>query len=466
MPKVDLKNIFKIFNKSNKSNSIISPQTSNTTEVIHTAVTTTEQILQDIAAPQSNKFDLSKSGLISTLYTCIRLKADILSTLPFKVYKKNKYGFKEEFKEDPRYKLLHDEPNNYQNSQQLRSAMLWDMYWYGNGFARIYRNGWMPERYEYIDALNVKTCAKWNDSLWYLIEREEITNDGKIEKIQEAIYGRDIYHFRNSTSNSLWGISARDALFLTLSSSYKGLKTLDNFYNNNLFLQKALKTVVPDIRLEDKIIESSNEFDKKYIGFNPKEKLIRLPYNADLVDVTSSIQDAQVIESIKFNANQIATALGVPTILIGDNNGAKFSNVELLLKFFEATSLRVESDIIRRETEYKFFTTKEYESGMSAEFNFNQFAQSDNAGRASNYRTYFSMGVLSPNQIAGIEGFPTYEGGDIHIINGGGQTVETMALKTNVPIENTSQDDKLDNLIEEINTLKNTLNDLKNNLDK
>jgi HK97 family phage portal protein len=446
---MNLLNIFK--NKTHQTNTV------------QTAVTTTAKVLYNDLSSQSNTFSLNDAGLISSLYTCIKLKADILSTLPLKVYKKNEKGNKVEYKEDYRYTLLHDEPNNYQNCQQIRSAMFWDMFWHGNGFALLNRdNIGRVESYEYISAEKVKACAPWNNQLWYLVDREEMLDDGSIKKYHQIINSRFIYHFRNSTNDGLWGQSPLDALFLNLSTSYKGTKTIDNFYKNNLFLQKALKTTNIDVRLEDEIKKQQDQLEKDYMGFNPNKKLFVLPWNTELLDITGSIQDAQILDTVKFNANQIAVAQGVPTILVGDSAGAKFSNVELLLNFFEATSLRTESDIVRRETEYKFFTKKERDSGLSAEFNFSQFAQSDNAGRAANYRTYFSMGVLSPNDIAGKEGYPTYEGGDIHIINGGGQTVEAMSNQTSSTPNPTSNE--IDGLKGEIEDLKTSFEDLKKSM--
>jgi HK97 family phage portal protein len=343
--------------------------------------------------------------------------------------------------------------------------MFWDMFWGGNGFARLNRGeDGRVESYDYIDSSRVKACTVYEPTktLYYLVDKEDIVNNQPI-KSHEIVDGRNIYHFRNSTNNGLWGQSPLDALFLNLSTSFKGTKAIDNFYKNNLFLQKALKTTMLDPRLEDAIKKSQDKFEKDYMSYNPQKKIIDLPWNTELLDVTGTIQDAQIIEQIKYNGNQIATAQGVPTILVGDSQGAKFNNVELLLNFFEATSLRIESDIVRRETEYKFFTTKERASGISAEFNFSQFAQSDNTARANNYRTYFSMGVLSPNDIAGREGYPTYPEGDIHVINGGGQTVEQMASNTGVATD--SQIDEISSLKEEINSMKTTIQDLKSNLD-
>jgi hypothetical protein len=70
----------------------------------------------------------------------------------------------------------------------------------------------------------------------------------------------------------------------------------------------------------------------------------------------------------------------------------------------------------RRELELKLLSDAEVLNGYSIEFETGALLITDSKTRIANFKEMFGMGVLSPNQIARYENYPSYPGGENHYI--------------------------------------------------
>jgi len=162
------------------------------------------------------------------------------------------------------------------------------------------------------------------------------------------------------------------------------------------------------------MLDALNDFKAKYTGAISAGQMIPLPPNTEIVDLQLNFADAVFIDTIKFNAGQIASLYGVPPHLVGLFESSKFNNVEQMMLDFKATTLTAVARMYRQELEFKLLTTEERLSGKSIEFNLMALVEADSTTRINNQLSLMKSGVITPNDVAKTEGYKTFEGGDKH----------------------------------------------------
>lgn len=78
---------------------------------------------------------------LSTVYKCVRIRAETIGMLPLQVYRRLPGGGKEADDSHPLAGLLHDQPNPWQTAMQFRSMMQAHLDLRGNCYARIVYTG-------------------------------------------------------------------------------------------------------------------------------------------------------------------------------------------------------------------------------------------------------------------------------------------------------------------------------------
>ena len=358
------------------------------------------------------QFDMSKSDQVSSVYICIKTLSDTLSKLPLNIYIESPKGRIVD-KADYRYPLLHYNPNNYTSQQTFFAALEYFRNLKGNSFARIYRdrNGFVTSL-ELLSPSRVTGYGVKNGELYYKILEGDEKSPNEI-----TLNASELLHFRSLTRDGVWGINPIEAIRINVSSTWQGLTTLDSFYKNNATSAKAIKSTISG-QNQKAMLEALNDFKAKYSGPVNAGTLIPLPPNTELMDVQINFVDAVFINTIKFNAGQIASLYGVPPHLVGLFEASKFNNVEQMMLDFKATTLTAIARMYRQELEFKLLTTEERINGKSIEWNLMALVEADSTTRINNERTLMGMGVITPNDIARTEGYTTFDGGEKHYLPG------------------------------------------------
>jgi len=376
----------------------------------------TYEMYNDIVIPSilgsNTPFDINKSDQVSSVYICIKTLSDTLSKLPLNIYIESPKG-KLVDKVDYRYPILHYNPNNYTSQQTFFAALEYFRNLKGNSFARIIRdkNGFVTSL-EIISPSKITGYGVKNGELYYKMVEGDDKNSPEI-----TLNASEILHFRSLTRDGIWGINPIEAIRLNVSSTYQGLTTLDSFYRNNATTSKAIKSTISG-QNQKAMLEALNDFKQKYAGSVNAGTLIPLPPNTELMDVQMNFADAVFIDTIKFNAGQIASLYGVPPHLVGIFEASKYANVEQMTLEFKATTLTAIARMYRQELEHKLLTTQERINGKSIEFNMMALTEADSTTRINNQLSLMKSGVITPNDIAKTEGYSTFEGGDAHYLPG------------------------------------------------
>lgn len=348
------------------------------------------------------------TGVISTLLTCEKVLADQLSSLPLEIYRSGKDTGKIKEKEHPLYRLLHSTPNGYQTQtlffQQLEK---WRNH-YGNAFAKINRIGGKVKSLELIHPLQMQGFKIRAGKLYFW--RVDETGKGKV------IHNDDILHFRFISDDGVFGLNPIQVLYSELNNIHHGKYTLNNSYRNGLNIDKVIESVGGANFANTAVKEAVDKMREDFSGTINFRKVPVLPTGFKVVPIQSgSIQDAQILQSIEFSKRDIAALYGVPLNLIGLDGGS-YNSIEQNTLNFKSNVLRPIARMYRQEIEAKLLTDSETAESLSIEFNLNSLVETDQASRVNYLKSLHGMGVISSNDVAKLEGFETYEGGEKHFI--------------------------------------------------
>ena len=353
---------------------------------------------------------------MTAVYSCVRILAEAVAGLPLHLYKYTDSGGKEKALSHPLYFLLHDETNPEMSSFVFRETMMTHLLLWGNAYAQIIRNGkgevialypLMPNR------MSVDRDSSGN--LYYSYTR--YSDDAPTMKgVAVTLRPSDVLHIPGLGFDGLVGYSpiamAKNAIGMAIACEEYGAK----FFANGAAPGGVLEHP-GTIKDPQKVRESWNA---AYQGSSNSHRVAVLEEGMKYQPIGISPEQAQFLETRKFQINEIARIFRVPPHMVGDLEKSSFSNIEQQsLEFVKYTLdpwvIRWEQAISRallRSDEKKQYFSK---------FNVDGLLRGDYVSRMSGYATARQNGWMSANDIRELENLdriPPELGGDLYLING------------------------------------------------
>lgn len=352
--------------------------------------------------------DELKAMQTSAVYACVRVIAETVASLPLFLYKKDRNS-KVKAYEHPLYEVLHDLPNYETTSFCFREAMMASLLLYGNAYARIVRDrkGHVTE-------------------LWYLkpslmrVERDNTTKRLKYTYTDEhksyVFSPEQIFHIPGLSFNGITGISpieqAREAIGLALATEEFGAKFFENGARPGGVLEHP--GVVKD---PERLRESWN---RVYQGIRNSHKVAVLEEGMKYHEIGIPPEQAQFLQTRKYQLNEICRIFRVPPHLVGDLERSTFSNIEHQSIDFVTHTIR--PWLVRWEQAvYKDLLNEQERRLYYAKFNVDGLLRGDFATRMQGYATARQNGWMSINDIRELEDMnpiPKEQGGDDYLVNG------------------------------------------------
>ena len=153
-----------------------------------------------------------------------------------------------------------------------------------------------------------------------------------------------------------------------------------------------------------------------------------------------SPEQAQFLETRKFQINEIARIFRVPPHMVGDLEKSSFSNIEQ--QSLEFVKYTLDPWVIRWEQNLaRALFSLEEKQEYFFKFNVEGLLRGDYATRMNGYATARQNGWMSTNDIRSLENMdriPAEEGGDLYLINGAMTKLKdagAFATTTPAPIE-------------------------------
>ena len=349
------------------------------------------------------------------VYACVRVLSEAIAQLPLHVYKYNDSG-KERVSQHPLYFLLHDQPNPEMTSFVFRETLMSHLLIYGNAYAQIIRNGrgdvlglypLMPDK--------MKVDRDEKNRLIYIYSRYDEANPNLKEQGDIILYADEVLHIPGLGFDGLVGYSpialAKNAIGISIACEEYGASFFGNNANPSGVLEHPGVIKNPD-KLRD-------AWHRAYGGKN-SHKVAVLEEGVKFTPISIPNNEAQFLETRKFQIEEIARMYRVPLHMIGDLDHATFSNVEHLSLDFVKYSL--DPWIVRWEQSLQKALLSDSEKGQYfVKFNVEGLLRGDYASRMQGYATARQNGWMSTNDIRELEDMnlvPEEQGGNLYLVNG------------------------------------------------
>lgn len=154
-----------------------------------------------------------------------------------------------------------------------------------------------------------------------------------------------------------------------------------------------------------------------YSGSTKHHGIAVLEERMKFTPVTVPPDQAQFLETRKFQLNEIARIFRIPTHMIGDLEKSSFSNIEQQSLDFVKNTLEPWVVLWEQEMVRTLFTPSERKQYF-IKFNMDGLLRGDYETRMKGYSTGFQSGYYSINDIRKLENMNPIENGDVHFING------------------------------------------------
>lgn len=372
---------------------------------------------------------------MTAVYACVRILAEAIAELPLHLYRYTDAGGKEKAIDHPLYLLLHDEPNPEMSSFVFRETLMTHLLLWGNAYAQIIRNGKGEVVALYPLMPNKMTVDRdEKGQLYYSYQRsndEAIPDRGKV-----ILKPSDVLHIPGLGFDGLVGYSpiamAKNAIGMAIACEEYGAK----FFANGAAPSGVLEHP-GTIKDPSKVREA---WQSQFGGSGNSGKVAVLEEGMKYTPISISPEQAQFLETRKFQINEIARIFRVPPHMVGDLEKSSFSNIEQ--QSLEFVKYTLDPWVIRWEQSLsRALFSPDEKKNYFFKFNVEGLLRGDYASRMTGYATARQNGWMSANDIRELENLdriPSEEGGDLYLINGNMLPLCNAGAFANIP-ENTTE---------------------------
>lgn len=379
---------------------------------------------------------------MTAVYSCVRILAEAVAGLPLHLYRYKEDGGKERAIDNNLYHLLHDEPNKEMSSFIFRETLMTHLLLWGNAYAQIIRNGkgevvalypLMPNK--------MQVDRDENGELYYIYTRS--SDEAKtMEGVTVYLTPRDVLHIPGLGFDGLVGYSpiamAKNAIGLAIATEEYGAK----FFANGAAPSGVLEhpgTIKDPSRLRE-------NWNSTFGGSANSGKVAVLEEGMKYTPISISPEQAQFLETRKFQIDEIARIFRVPPHMVGDLEKSSFSNIEQ--QSLEFVKYTLDPWVIRWEQSLSRALLNEDEKRKYFfKFNLEGLLRGDYESRMSGYAIARQNGWMSANDIRELENLdkiPAEDGGDLYLINGNMLPLNKAGAYANKEKEDTADEEILE----------------------
>ena len=375
-------------------------------QIVFKGVSTSQELAELLLAGQGR---MAKSGVVvspetamtvSAVYACVRVLAENVAQLPLIVYERGEDGKSKERQPDhPLAKLL-KKPNFWQTPFEFWEMMVGHAVLRGNAYA--FKNTVRGQTRELIPIHPGRVEVEQDSELRLIYKVIDLS--GKVNLLKQ----KDIFHLRGLSWNGFTGVSpialARESIGLSLATEQHGSALFKNGAQPGAILKH------PGKMKDDARKNLKKSWDERFTGENAFGTAV-LEEGIEWEAVGMTSEDAQFIETRKFQAVDIARWFRVPPHKIGILDRATFSNIEQQSIDFVTDSLMpwtvraqqiVTRDLILPGERNRVF----------AEFLLDGLLRGDSKTRAEFYKKAIDTGWMTRNEVRVRENLNPLEGLD------------------------------------------------------
>lgn len=336
---------------------------------------------------------------ISVVFACVRILAETIAGLPLEFYTIGKDQIRKQNFDHDLYLLLSAKPNRYQTRVEFFETLIFQLALHGNFYARIDRSGNKIISIMPLMSLQMQVTLDDNGDILYQYY------DGK----NLAVYApQSIWHIK-LFGNGVIGLSplqyARNSIGIAISSEDRVSTMANNGFKPSgvLMIDKLLK---PEQRKQIK----ENFKDLTEGG---EDALRVLEAGMTYTQVSMNPKDVQLLESRRFQNEDIARFFGVPSVLINDPSATTGwgSGIQQIILGFYKLGVRPYLERIEASISIWLLPIDERRT-IQPEFDLDMLLEMDEKTRIETHKNAIQGGVKTPNECRAQEGLAPLKGGD------------------------------------------------------
>lgn len=337
---------------------------------------------------------------VSAVFACTKLYAEIIGAMPLKVYEVRD-GVWVEKADHPLAKLFRDRVNSWQTRPEFMETLIFNECLQGNSYS-----------YKQYDSRGnvVGLVPLMSEQMQVALEKGEIlyqyTDNGK----QSLIPSKDIWQTKRF-GNGVVGLSVLGYARNSIGIAQGAENTVSRVYSNGakpsggLFIDKPLTK-------DQREAVKQNFID---LESGTQDRLFVFEAGMKYQPISMTPQDIELMQSRRYQIEDIARFFGVPSVLINDTNASTVwgSGVEQIVQGFYKLSLRPYLSRLESSMESWLLSPSERASGnVKVRFDFDEFLQQSQADRVKMYKEAVTGGFMTPNEARRLEGWSDIDGGD------------------------------------------------------
>jgi HK97 family phage portal protein len=343
---------------------------------------------------------------VAAVMTCVSLISRTVGTLPVKVFERLEGKGKQRADFHPLNRVLLA-PNPWQTWSEFAAMVQTHALLRGNGYAYVNRAE-IKGRQQVVEIVPLHPDRiKVEQSPSYSVRYTLTTFDGK----QVPLAADEVFHLKGLSTNGYEGRAplqdARDVFGVAIATQNHAANFWKRDATPSVVLKHPLELSEP---AKERIAAS---WEATYAGQDAR-KVAVLEEGMEMQQLSITAQDAQFLETRKFQRSEIAGWFHVPPHMIGDTEkstswgtGIEQQQIGFLTftvrPWLVAWEQRLNRDLITAPD--RFFV----------EFNVDGLLRGDIGSRYTAYQKGVQGGWLSPNDVRAFENMNPVEGGDVYL---------------------------------------------------
>lgn len=343
--------------------------------------------------------------MVSSFWASARLIAETVACLPLVMYEV-KGDTRTVVTDHPLWNLLQFTPNRYQNRVEFFETLTLQLCTSGNGYALINRDG----AGRIMSLLPVMSAQM----------EPELLSDGSVVYLHHrddgvAVLSSDsVWHIR-LFGNGLIGLSPLEYARNSLGLAQAGEDRVTNTFRNGA---KPSGLLMVDAALnKQQRAEIRNSF--RDLAEGNSDSLVVLDKFMKYQQVSMSPQDIELLSSRRFQMEDVARFMGVPSILINDQSQSTGwgTGIRSIIEGWYKLGLRPYLERIETAARTSLISPTE-RSRYELEFDFDSLLRVDQKSRMEANQSAINSGQLTPNEARAMEGRGPIAGGDSLYLQG------------------------------------------------
>lgn len=339
---------------------------------------------------------------LSTVWACVRLIAETISTLPLLTYERRGDN-RQVAREHWLYPLLHDSPNADMTAVEFWTAVVSGLLLWGNSYVLKSFNG--AGKIVALTPLNPALMAprrQKNGTILYLYADPS----GQKEYTE-----REIWHLKGFTTDGLTGLSPISIGCRSIGSAIAVESASAATYTNSMRVHGVVS--VKEYLKKDQRDQMKEKVMGAVFGNAQTGQLQLLEGGAEFKQLSMNPADAQMLESRSFSVEDLCRWFGVPPSMIGHGTavsnwgtGREQINLGFLQYVLRPILINIEQGV------RKSLLSPAERIRYYAEYSLEGLLRADSAGRAAYYATMVQNGLKTRNEVRALENDPPMDGGN------------------------------------------------------